>query len=208
MGLIEKVTGFVTCVHQGRTFLLLFQHPFAGVQLPAGSVEVGEQPEMAAEREVAEETGILVQSPGQFLGQEDLDLPEGLCALTTASTVYSRPDPTSFDWVRIRRGIIVQVLRQQGEYTQIHYEEFDRYDQPETCSFAITGWVSNAHLARRQIRYFYHFRCPGNPDESWDVYTDNHTFHLFWAAVDELPDLVPPQAPWLDWLLPVLKATD
>lgn len=38
--------------------LLLFMHPNAGIQFPAGTVEEGELPEQAVLREVAEKTGI------------------------------------------------------------------------------------------------------------------------------------------------------
>ncbi len=199
MNAIEKVTVFITCTHVARQFLLLFRHPFAGIQLPAGTVEIGEAPEAAARREAAEETGITALGEGTFLGQEDGDLPDGLCALTAETTVYARPDPTSFDRVRIRRGIVVTPLRQHGDYTQIHYEEMDNLDDPQYISFGITGWAATRNLARRRIRSFYHFPCTGDPQATWDIHTDNHTFHLFWAAVDNLPALVPPQQPWLTW---------
>jgi hypothetical protein len=32
------------------------------------------------------------------------------------------------------------------------------------------------------------------------VQSDNHRFKLFWAPVDNLPPLVPPQDIWLEWL--------
>jgi ADP-ribose pyrophosphatase YjhB (NUDIX family) len=53
---IEKVTAFVTRTLNGRRELLLFQHPYAGIQIPAGTVEPGEAPEAAAIRETQEET--------------------------------------------------------------------------------------------------------------------------------------------------------
>ena len=42
---IEKVTAFVTRMVNGRRELLLFQHPSAGIQIPAGTVEPAEAPE-------------------------------------------------------------------------------------------------------------------------------------------------------------------
>ncbi|MBU1880260.1 MAG: NUDIX domain-containing protein, partial [Chloroflexi bacterium] len=57
--------------------LLLFQHPYAGVQVPAGTVEDGETPAQAALREAAEETGLALSdlSTGRYLGSEDEHLP-------------------------------------------------------------------------------------------------------------------------------------
>ena len=55
---LPKVTAFVTRTGQDGTKLLLFRHPNAGIQIPAGTVEEGEMLEQAALREVAEETGL------------------------------------------------------------------------------------------------------------------------------------------------------
>lgn len=199
MTTIEKVTVFITCTHADRRYLLLIQHPYAGIQLPAGTVDPGEAPAVAARREAAEETGFTDLSEERLLGQEEKDLPDGLCAIMTATPVYSRPDATSFDWIHIRRGIVVKPLRQQADFTQIHYQELDRHDAPDTLSFVITGWAPTRNLVWRYIRYFYHFTCQGDPQASWTVETDNHTFRLFWADVETLPALISPQQPWLDY---------
>ncbi|WP_168197316.1 NUDIX hydrolase [Kribbella sp. ALI-6-A] len=53
---IRKVTAFITC----DDHLLVFRKPFhpgTGTQLPAGTVEPGEPPEIAVLREAEEETG-------------------------------------------------------------------------------------------------------------------------------------------------------
>lgn len=42
----------------GAPEILVFQHPEAGLQVPAGTVEAGEAPEAAVLREVLEEAGI------------------------------------------------------------------------------------------------------------------------------------------------------
>ena len=49
---LEKVTAFVTRERTAWGELLLFRHPFAGIQLPAGTVEPGESPDEAVVREV------------------------------------------------------------------------------------------------------------------------------------------------------------
>jgi 8-oxo-dGTP pyrophosphatase MutT (NUDIX family) len=55
---LPKVTAFITRAAPGGRDLLLFRHPTAGVQIPAGTVEEGEAIERAVLREVAEETGL------------------------------------------------------------------------------------------------------------------------------------------------------
>jgi 8-oxo-dGTP pyrophosphatase MutT (NUDIX family) len=54
----EKVTAFVTWVSPEGVELLLFEHPRAGIQLPAGTVEADEPHATAAAREAREETGL------------------------------------------------------------------------------------------------------------------------------------------------------
>jgi 8-oxo-dGTP pyrophosphatase MutT (NUDIX family) len=65
---IEKVTAFVTRMVHGRQELLLFEHPCAGIQIPAGTVELAEAPEAAAIRETHEETGLIDVAIDQYLG--------------------------------------------------------------------------------------------------------------------------------------------
>jgi len=57
---IQKAYGYVTRVHDGKTQVLVFQHPIpeAGIQIPKGTVKQGETPENAVLREMKEETGL------------------------------------------------------------------------------------------------------------------------------------------------------
>jgi len=49
--------------------VLSFRHPFAGSQLVKGTIEVGEEPESAALRELAEESGIREATVERELGR-------------------------------------------------------------------------------------------------------------------------------------------
>lgn len=49
---LEKVTAFVTRPRATGTELLLFRHPNARIQLPAGAVDDGEPPEETVRREI------------------------------------------------------------------------------------------------------------------------------------------------------------
>src|SRR5215475_8041730 len=55
---LGKVTAFITRDDRGQRELLVFRHPYAGIQLPAGTVEMGESYEEAVLRETREETGL------------------------------------------------------------------------------------------------------------------------------------------------------
>ncbi len=71
---VKKVVCYV--IHESR--LLVFRHDsvpieVSGIQVPAGSIEVGEEPETAAVREVFEETGVEADVVS-FLGRELYDI--------------------------------------------------------------------------------------------------------------------------------------
>ncbi|MEZ4615878.1 MAG: NUDIX domain-containing protein [Caldilineaceae bacterium] len=66
VAIAQKVTAFVTRSTAQGTELLLFKHPRAGIQLPAGTVEIDEAHAAAAACEAYEETGLHDLPPGAF----------------------------------------------------------------------------------------------------------------------------------------------
>jgi 8-oxo-dGTP pyrophosphatase MutT (NUDIX family) len=196
----EKVTAFVTRSGAQGSELLLFAHPRAGIQLPAGTGETGEPHAVAAAREAYEETGLRDLPPGRFLDSAPEPLPDDHYLLLTTSTVYRRPDHTGFDWATIRYGIRVVCDRFEGDFAHITYQERDEGSEPTFVSYQITGWVDKAALTRQVMRYFYHFSYHGETPTTWFVDTDNHRFRLFWAPLPQLPMIVAPQQWWVDIL--------
>ena len=197
----EKVTAFVTRMNALGVELLLFEHPYAGIQLPAGTVEDDEPHAVAAAREAREETGLLDLPPGRFLAAVPEPLPDDYYLMLATTTVYARPDPTSFDWATIRRGIRVLRHRTTADFSHVTYMEQDQQAAPPYVNFQITGWVPSTAITRQVTRYFYHFPYHGATPTTWWVDTDNHRFRLFWAPLAQLPTLVAPQRWWLDILL-------
>jgi 8-oxo-dGTP pyrophosphatase MutT (NUDIX family) len=197
----EKVTAFVTRSTSHGTELLLFEHPRAGIQLPAGTVEADEPHAAAAAREACEETGLLDLPSGHFLDAVLEPLPDDHYLVHTTTRVYARPDTTSFDWASIRRGILVLCNRTGADFSHITYAERDTQTEPPFVSYQITGWVPTTMLTRQVMRYFYHFPYQSATPTTWWVDTDNHRFRLFWAPLDQLPVIVAPQRWWLDILL-------
>ncbi|MBN2500911.1 MAG: NUDIX domain-containing protein [Anaerolineales bacterium] len=197
---IQKVTGFVIREVQGEQQLLVFRHPFTGIQIPAGTVEIGEALEVAVLREVAEEGGLTDVRIVECLGVEQVQLPENQRVVLDHPRVYARLDDTSFDWGYFRRGITVEVLRQSGAFTQVKYEELDRVPGPHYVSMSLMGWVPTELLAATRERHFYLLEFSGESADSWTTFTDNHTFTPFWALVSDLPRIIPPQDRWLVYL--------
>ncbi len=197
---LEKVTAFVTRGGAQREELLLLEHPFAGIQIPAGTVEAGEGPEDAVRREAAEETGLSSLELHTYLGSDDWRLPEPLRMIAASTTVYARPDPISFDWATLPRGAMVHVERAAPEFTQVTFQEWDRWPDRSYLSMRITGWVPTEVLAAVRRRHFFHLVRRADTPPRWQVQIDNHLFTLFWAPLARLPRLASPQDTWLEFL--------
>ncbi len=197
---LRKVTAFVTRRGRGGLELLLFRHPNAGVQFPAGTVEPGEAPAQAALREVREETGLGDVCLAASIGSRVEAPAGGSHVIARLTRVYARPDPTSFDWAELRPGIVVQVERRQAGYTQVTYEEWDRYPVGSYVTYCLTGWVPDETRAETIERHFFHLQSVGGSPAAWAQRADNHTFRPFWASLAALPPLVAPQDGWLPYV--------
>lgn len=200
---VSKVTAFVTRAGARGDELLLFRHPFAGVQLPAGTVDQGETPQEAALREAAEETGLNGFEVRAYLGYRDWQPRGDLRLIVDQATVYARPDATSFDWATLPRSAVVHVERVAAGFTQVTYVEWDEEPARNYVTYQIMGWVRDEMLTTSLRRHFFHLTHRGNTPESWPVKIDYHTFTLFWAPLGDLPRPVGAQAAWLEVLRPV-----
>lgn len=195
-----KVACFVTREGGIGPELLLFHHPYAGIQIPAGTITDGESAEAAALREAHEESGLPLESLRivQEIGMIEEKWPGRVFTLRD-TTAFSRPDAESFGWAYIRHGILVRPEREDGDFLQVIYSEGDRYPDPQYISFQITGWVRREDVTDTAHRHLFHLAAVGNTkDGEWEVVTDNHRFRLFWAPLAALPEIVPPQAAWLE----------
>ena len=198
--IVEKVTGFITRWSNEGYDLLLFEHPYAGIQIPAGTVKDGESPEQAVLREVAEETGLVLPSIHRYLGCAEDVLPEGHKVIAERTRVYARPDLMSFNWAYLRKGIPVTLSRRSGGFSHVTYQEWDRWPDPQYVTMCISGWVPDDALGDTRMRHFFHLEFHGRSEKSWKVFSDNHFFSLFWAPLDALPEIVYPQNEWLAFL--------
>ncbi|WP_051620945.1 NUDIX domain-containing protein [Paenibacillus sp. UNC451MF] len=201
---LGKVTCFITRECDSGTELLLFQHPNAGIQLPAGTVELNEDFREAAQREAFEETGLREFASCTYIGEQATSLPSDKYFTYHNAKVYSRPDLSSAQWAEIRRGINLAYIREQGDFVQVSYTEEDQYPYPNYITYQITGWVERKHLASTVRRQFYHLRSISTKDK-WEQEADHHLFQLFWAPMDSLPEIVAPQQQWVTYVTNELK---
>jgi len=198
--IILKVTAFIVKNDANTPELLLFRHPYAGVQIPAGTVNPGESPEDAVLREVREETGLKRIRIVKFLGEHEDHLPEDQKIILKNTKVYARPDASSFDWAYLRPGIAVKTKRRTNDFCQIIYQEFDQVPDSTYETMVIKGWVPEDVLTGTSKRFFYQVSCKDRSEERWTQSADNHTFILFWAPLSDIPEIIPPQDSWLVFL--------
>jgi 8-oxo-dGTP pyrophosphatase MutT (NUDIX family) len=196
----EKVTAFVVRRSEDGHDLLLFEHPSAGIQLPAGSVEPGEAARDAALREAREETGLADLAIRQELGHVDTALTDERRLIRTTTTVYARPTVQSFGWARLDRGLWVRCERRAEGFAQVNYAEWDHWERRAYISYQITGWVPETALAAVERRHFFLLTATGATAERWPVVDGVHRFILFWAPIAALPAIVPTQHAWLAML--------
>lgn len=183
---LEKVTCFITRMHNQERQLLLFEHPNAGIQFPAGTVEPDEPIEAAVIREAFEETGLSTFEFVLSIGRYETRLPEKRLAILKTADVHIRPDYGSEVWGQIRRGLQVTEKRLEAHYIQVTYEEEDQYPNPNYISFQLTGWVHESCLTGSVARTFYHLEAENNGQEEWFQEADGYRFRLFWTPIEQL----------------------
>lgn len=197
------MTAFITRDLKGEIELLLVHHPSAGVQIPAGTVEIGETAEKALVREIKEETGLENLVIKNYLGHVDSSYPDNLFIVVRPTKIHARPDPESFSWAELKQQVLVRTHRALDGFTQITYSEENKYSDPEYITFSVTGWIPSELLCKKKRRHFFHVvASEGTPDE-WEVGAEpamNIVFKLFWAPLNALPEIVEPQKRWLDYV--------
>ncbi|MDX2161581.1 MAG: NUDIX domain-containing protein [bacterium] len=194
---LHKVTAFVTRTSAAGRELLVFEHPHAGVQLPAGTVEANEEPEQAALREVREETGLVRLSLRGCLGAFDQPMPERSSMIFRDSMLQSTPqrDATLIRQF-LRRGLPVEVGDEVNQFVKVTFRETDL--RTGNVIAQQSGWIPVISLAERVVRSCFQVEAEPDTPDQWHHQADrDHTFALFWVPLDSDPGLHPAQAEWL-----------
>ena len=142
--IIQKVTAFIVRERRGVKELLVFKHPTAGVQIPAGTVESGEDIETAVKREAYEETGLRSVKIEAYLGCFENELAEGERIIAETTQVYIEPDLNAMPYKeKLTKGLTVNYHSTQEDFTHISYIEYDKHPNPTCICYNITGWAPN-----------------------------------------------------------------
>lgn len=196
---LRKVTAYITRRCSNGKEVLVFRHPLAGLQLPAGTVEDGQSPADAVLREVEEETGIAGARIITELLVEETTVPDHQRAVLNPTPLLAEPHPGAeqIDTVG-RTGFLIDVGEVGGDYrrvTQRHYEFDGEAFHPVR---SVPGWVLDCELTSRMVRHHYEIAVDSPTAERW-VHAEYQDFpyDLFWAPLGEDIGLVASNREWL-----------
>lgn len=200
--IIQKVTAFIVRERCGVKELLVFKHPTAGVQIPAGTVEEDEDIETAVKRETYEETGLQFVEIEKYLGCFENELAEGERIIVETTQVYIQPDLNAMPYKeKLTKGMTVNYHSTQEDFTHISYIEYDKHPNPTCICYNITGWVPNENIGVQKTRHFFLLSTQEETEDAWELKSDRgHIFKPYWAPLSPKPKIIPPQDKWLDFV--------
>ncbi len=185
---IGKVTVF--CVHDDA--LLVFDHPTAGTQVPAGTMRPGEDPRDAAKRELAEETGV-----GKISIVANIGVVESQLA---ADRAVALQDLEADDGRFAARGWPLQLTDDSDPQRWTH-ETWDYDVRPPLLLDRHTGLAPATALAARVRRHFFVATAQELPEgESWWQFADGWEWRVRWAPIDDDLRLHGEQFDWVSML--------
>ena len=202
--IVQKVTAFIIRERNGIKELLVFKHPTAGIQIPAGTVEADENIETAAKRETYEETGLRFVEVESYLGCFENELKNNQRIIAETTEVYIEPDLTAIPYKRkLPKGLTVDYHSTQRDFTHISYieYEFNKFHKPIRIDSNIMGWVPNENISAQKKRHFFHLSTQEETADAWELKSDQgHIFKPYWTPLSPKPEIIPPQNKWLDFV--------
>ncbi len=202
--IVQKVTAFIIRERNSIKELLVFKHPTAGIQIPAGTVEEGEDIETAVKRETYEETGLRFVKVESYLGCFENELKNNQRIIAETTEVYIEPNLDAMPYKRkLSKGLTVDYLSTQEDFTHISYiaYEYDKFYKPTCIRSNITGWVPNENISAQKKRHFFHLSTQEETADAWELKSDQgHIFKPYWTPLSPKPNIIPPQDQWLDFV--------
>jgi 8-oxo-dGTP pyrophosphatase MutT (NUDIX family) len=200
--MIEKVSAFILRPGKSGSDILIFEHPYSGLQIPAGTVEVGESCDDAIVREIQEETGLRHFEVIQKLAEDQTFTEADEAILTQTMRCFAWPAQTA---QRIgplcTRGMRMKTFERKVGFTHINFEEYDLNREPAKRLETLDGWLPSEFLTREIRRHYYEVRVLEETRETWSQIADqNLTFQLKWAPLNPKPALYGEQSLWLNYL--------
>ena len=199
---VQKVTAFIVRERNDIRELLVFKHATAGIQIPAGTVEEGEDLETAVKREAYEETGLKFVEIEEYLGCIENELENNQRIIAETTQVYIEPNLNAMPYQeKLTKGMAVDYHSTREDFTLMSYIEYDRHPNPTCICYNITGWVPNENISAQKERHFFHLSTQEKTEDAWELKSDmGHIFKPYWTPLSPKPEIIPPQNKWLDFV--------
>lgn len=196
--MIEKVSAFIVRKKNEKPELLVFSHPSAGIQIPAGTVEENESLEAALFREIKEETGLsklkIIRKLGetlQFTTPTEAFLTQTLRCYSWPAKAAKRNGPL------VTRGMLMQTQERKVGFTHVKYNEYDFNQKPPLLLSELEGWLPSEVLTREYRRHFYLLKAEEETPDNWKIESDKgNILQFYWVDMDPIPALMGEQADW------------
>lgn len=193
---VHKVAAFITRDDDSGKQMLVFRHPTAGIQVPAGTVEEHETWRHAVVRETREETGLERASIVRHLARFTEQLAPHRAVLNR-TIPWTSAGQQSDDQPNATRGQIVRVLRGEGAEVLVSHDEYGMVDGKLVVESSTQAWVPNEALSPCIERHLVHLTSDDASRSAWRRTADRgHDFEVYWAHLTDLT-LVEGQEAWL-----------
>ena len=206
---LSKVSAFITRGDKLKQEILVFKHPTAGVQIPAGTVEANETIEDAVLREIKEEAGLtdVVLHSKLATIKQPLDPDQRMVWQSTDLMTEARDGASKINFP-LTRGMTVRIKEFSAPYVQVAYEEYDFRSVEVSLIEKVRGWLPSYILVSHVERHLFHVQTASPTNDEWVIQADRgHKFHFYWVSLSEPPQLVRGQDTWLDLVYDQLKSS-
>jgi ADP-ribose pyrophosphatase YjhB (NUDIX family) len=203
MLIVRKATAFITRETANGREVLVFRHPEAGIQLPAGTVEDGESFEDGALREACEETGMCDLALVKHLGTLEQCFDGMQRRVICDVELLEAPNGTS-NGIMLERGNRVLLHEARHGYAYITH---DAVNDPYYPYPSVSGWLHADAVQRHHlVRHLFHLATTAPVPDAWKHLVEGkYLFRFFWVNVKDYPHLVEPQQLWWDAVIEQLR---
>jgi len=198
--------------------LLVFQHPTAGIQLPAGTIDDGETPLQAVVREVFEETGLTSLGSVTSIGLMSAMGARTDRMVVASTPLYAEPSVDSdtipitigmgVEVPTLRRGYWCEWVSDDGDWRRVAYHYGAVVDGVETLSRKL-GWVPAEFLAADVTREMFHVPVISTTPDRWMHSCEGdglQGYEVFWTPLESPAALVESNRRWLEFVREALEA--
>jgi len=194
---LHKVAILVTRLGPDGQQLLVFEHDHSGVQVPAGSVEPGEDVTAAAIRELAEETGLVVDNVRLLTSFRNDSKPDERYCVEYVPLLNAPRSDAGVLIDHVYR-LPLRLHADDDGWAEVSLIEWDLDVEPPVETGSVRGFVPSSSLATWEIRHIYWCPAPPGTADTWDQLDEgDRIFTCRWAPLDDA-GLLSWQQAWID----------